>query len=172
LLCGTRVIVDPPPRATPPPPLAPPLGAARAAASSHRRRKTARAETGPTGASPAGASATCRTPPSGAGGAAMATEPEGSRPGLPPHLEGHRYVAHVAGPPTRPEGEKFTYQRCIRCDGALQIVDGGRNNAEPVEPGTLWTYILGPKYRGYCATTPEVLAHTRLCEPQDPLSGD
>lgn len=97
----------------------------------------------------------------------MATEPEGSRPGLPPHLEGHRFLTHVAGPSVKPEGSEFTYQLCIRCRATLQIVDGGRNNAEPVEPGTLWTYVLGPRYRGYSPTTPEVLGHTDLCERLD-----
>lgn len=97
----------------------------------------------------------------------MATEPEGSRPGLPPHLEGHRFLTHVAGPSVKPEGSEFTYQLCVRCRATLQIVDGGRNNAEPVEPGTLWTYVLGPRYRGYSPTTPEVLGHTDLCERLD-----
>src|SRR5690606_41473066 len=130
LVCGTRIILDPPPRATPTPPLSPPLGASWAAASSHRRPKTASAKTRSTGASPAGTKATCRTPPTGAGGAAMATAPEGSRPGLPPHLKGHRYVSHVAGPLTRPEGEEFTYQPTHHCARTLQNVDSRRYTAE------------------------------------------
>lgn len=88
-------------------------------------------------------------------------------PELPPHLEGHRFETHVAGPPTKPEDSEFTYQFCTRCGDCLQIVDGGQNNSGPVEPGTLWSFIWGPKYRGYNPTTPEVLEHTVLCERKD-----
>lgn len=86
---------------------------------------------------------------------------------MPPHLKGHRFETHVAGPPTRPEGEEFTYQFCVRCGGCLQIVEGGLHPSEPVEPGTPWTYIIGPRYRGYNASTAETLRLSEFCRPKD-----
>lgn len=85
----------------------------------------------------------------------------------PPPPEGHRFETHVAGSPAKPEGSEFTYQYCVRCGAALQVVDGGLNNAEPVEPGTLWSFITGPQYQGYHPTTPQVLAYTTLCVRKD-----
>lgn len=69
----------------------------------------------------------------------------------PDPLQGHRYEIHVTDEPK--DGQQF----CMRCGGALAVGDN------VTEMGTLWPYILGPKYNGYAPPNWHVLKYGEMC---------
>lgn len=90
-------------------------------------------------------------------------------PKMPPKLEGHRFVIHVVGEPEEWAGSHdpdWRYQYCARdCGGCINVVT--QREPEPLEVGSLFAYIDGPKYRGAHPVTPQVLALGDLCERKD-----
>lgn len=90
-------------------------------------------------------------------------------PTMPPHLEGHVFSIHVVGEPEEWEGSSdpaWRFQFCARdCGGCINVVT--QREPEPLEVGSLFAYIHGPKYRGTHPVTPEVLTLGDLCERKD-----
>lgn len=88
---------------------------------------------------------------------------------MPEHLKGHRFSIHVVGEPEPWEGSSdpsWRFQRCMRgCGGCLNVMT--QREPEPLEVGSLFAYIHGPKYRGSVIVTPEVLALGDFCERKE-----
>lgn len=83
----------------------------------------------------------------------------------PEHMEGHRYVIHVAGwliPGTDDLHPEWRYQWCMRCGCCLNVIT--QNSPNILETGVMIPYIVGPTYNGSQAITPTLLVLGDLCE--------
>lgn len=82
---------------------------------------------------------------------------------LPPHLEEHTFVVHVAG-----EIDAEGVQWCVRCKGCLAVTGGpGGWSFEEYE---LVPYMAGPdgRLKGVVAMNPRLLEWADLCTRKDP----
>lgn len=83
---------------------------------------------------------------------------------LPSRLEGHRFHLHFIGEPVaRPTSPdpRWRYQFCVRCGSCLNIIT--EHQTDPVQPGSVYAYIAGPKYNGAQPVSLDVLAYGDLC---------